>query len=194
MTNFLHKSSPGERDFPRTTSMTNFLHKSSPGERDYFLGCFLHIHHPQDNPYSYLLSSILSSKHLSRHLYGGVDVLLRLTCQIHPNPPNQIHCLKAEKNILYSNVKKCFMGPNPNGPLSNLLARVIRYSGFFGVGEKWVLLGISWIFELHDLRKFCFQGQGWPSSQDAIVTTQHQEFHILRIRDPYYWEVGQPKS
>ena len=33
------------------------------------------------------------------------------------------------------------MGPNPNGPLSSkLLIRAIRYSGFFGVREKWVLI------------------------------------------------------
>ena len=37
------------------------------------------------------------------------------------------------------------MGPNPNGPRSVTYDRAIRYSGFFGVRETWVLLVISWI-------------------------------------------------
>ena len=44
------------------------------------------------------------------------------------------------------------MGPNPNGPRSVSCDRAIRYSGFFGVREKWVLLEISWI--LFSLRLF----------------------------------------
>ena len=36
------------------------------------------------------------------------------------------------------------MGPNPNGPRSVRCDRAIRYSGFLGVRETWVLLEISW--------------------------------------------------
>ena len=36
------------------------------------------------------------------------------------------------------------MGPNPNGPTDQVSCdRAIRYSGFFGVRETWVLLEIS---------------------------------------------------
>ena len=38
------------------------------------------------------------------------------------------------------------LGPNPNGPLSKLLCRPIRFSGFFGVRSGTVLLEISWIY------------------------------------------------
>ena len=37
------------------------------------------------------------------------------------------------------------MGPNPNGPLSVSYDRAIRYLGFFGVRDPWVLLEISLI-------------------------------------------------
>ncbi len=40
---------------------------------------------------------------------------------------------------------KNWMGSNPNGPRSVSCDRAIRYSGFFGVREKWVLLEISWM-------------------------------------------------
>ena len=36
------------------------------------------------------------------------------------------------------------MGPNPNGPRSVRYDRAVRYSGFSGVRETWVLLVISW--------------------------------------------------
>ena len=41
---------------------------------------------------------------------------------------------------------KNWRGPNPNGPYQVSCDRAIRYSGFFGVREKWVRpLEISWI-------------------------------------------------
>ena len=53
------------------------------------------------------------------------------------------------------------MGPYQRTPFSKLLARAMRYSGFFGVREKWVLLEISWTLTMY-LTQFKVDGVWLP--------------------------------
>ena len=65
------------------------------------------------------------------------------------NLPGSNGGLRSRWRDLWVESIKNWMGPNPNGPRSVSCDRAIRYSGFFGVRETWVLLEISWIETNH---------------------------------------------